>query len=596
MAGTVVDTLIEGIAGAAVNVAGTSVGVGTGTPKAGGTLTVGITSDLIGKYNTYTGYPGFTGQTGSFSSDQFCVAEAVYDPLFIINLAGTGVVPSLALSATGSVGYTVWTIQLRKGVKFHAGGTFNAAAVVANYAAASTNIPVNFAIAPIIKSVKATGTYTVQYTTYFPYYNFPLALAETQIGFMADPKMLKKHSTIISGTGPFKMTYSNWTLGSQIKVTKNTKYWRKDSKGKSLPYLSTVIFKVIADPATRLEALQGGSINIGVFGDGQSISAIQGGINGHNGKPIAFLTDLGLAREPGLVYLMANVSGTDVYGNTYKGQSNLSTSHIANVNIRTALAYAINRTNYLSDVDSNVGVTANGIFRSNNLTFYSDPGYPNFDEGQAQTLVNNYKSNHSISSISIGCNYESTTYGATQFGFVQTAAANVGITLVGNALDTADIISEAEGKTYELTFFSQFGGFVPDNNYVWWMSSWTNNSGALTPGFGSSSLPGVYNSAIDQAGFVNFANQHDPVIQSNMLTGMAATSLPGQAVYWKAVNTQFGNDIPYIWLDVAVSCWAADSTVQNWAYATGATTTSTKSTIQCYSPVASVVGWSEIWI
>ena len=71
MAGTVVDSLLSSAAGAAV-------GVNTGKPKLGGTLTVGILSDV-------PNYHIFNGSQGKMDASGFCVANALYDPLFIMS-------------------------------------------------------------------------------------------------------------------------------------------------------------------------------------------------------------------------------------------------------------------------------------------------------------------------------------------------------------------------------------------------------------------------------------------------------------------------------------------------------------------------------
>jgi len=77
----------------------------------------------------------------------------VYDSLFVTSANGKAWLPYLALSATPSANYTEWTVALRQGITFHDGTPFNAAAVVANFAAAFANATVGLAIKPLIKSV-----------------------------------------------------------------------------------------------------------------------------------------------------------------------------------------------------------------------------------------------------------------------------------------------------------------------------------------------------------------------------------------------------------------------------------------------------------
>ena len=81
----------------------------------------------------------------------------------------------------------MWTIALRHGVQFHNGTNFDASVVVANYTAAAANATVGAAIAPIIASVKAVNSYTVEYTMVIPFASFPITLAQQQIAYMAAP-------------------------------------------------------------------------------------------------------------------------------------------------------------------------------------------------------------------------------------------------------------------------------------------------------------------------------------------------------------------------------------------------------------------------
>ncbi len=197
-----------------------SPGIGSGSPKTGGTLTVGIESDAP-KAST------FTGSTGKLDAAGFCVANAVFDSLFLTPKNGQmPLLPNLGLTIAGSSGsagaYTVWDVTLRQGVTFHDGSDFNADAVVSNFAAAAANATVGSAINPLIKSCTKTGDYSVQYETKIPFYNFPYILSESQIAYMANPKMFGTWTTGPSGTGPFK--YVSWSVGTQSQWTKNNSY------------------------------------------------------------------------------------------------------------------------------------------------------------------------------------------------------------------------------------------------------------------------------------------------------------------------------------------------------------------------------------
>ena len=45
-------------------------------------------------------------------------------------------------------------------------------------------------------------------------------------------------------------------------VNKNPDYWQKDAKGTQLPYLDKITFKPVAEAAQRVNALQGGQLDV----------------------------------------------------------------------------------------------------------------------------------------------------------------------------------------------------------------------------------------------------------------------------------------------------------------------------------------------
>jgi len=91
MAGTAVDGLLDSVAGA-------TVGISNAKPKLGGSITVGLISD-VPNYHTFNG----SKEDGRL---RLCVANAVYDPLFVMAANGQSWLPMLALSATPNANYT----------------------------------------------------------------------------------------------------------------------------------------------------------------------------------------------------------------------------------------------------------------------------------------------------------------------------------------------------------------------------------------------------------------------------------------------------------------------------------------------------------
>jgi peptide/nickel transport system substrate-binding protein len=581
MAGTVVDGLMA-------NVAGASVGVSTKKPKAGGTLTVGLISDVLS-------FSDFNGQQASWDQSAFCKGNAFFDPLFVTSSNGNDILPMLALSATSSAGYTEWTIQLRRGVRFSNGEPFNAAAVVANYAATQVaTSPVGPAILPIISSVVSTGPYTVVYKLAIPFSTFNIYLSEQQIAYMAAPATLgasyKGHPI---GTGPFE--FVSWNLGSTTAVKKNKKYWRKDAKGRQLPYLDGIVFKTIPDDSTRNAALASGEIDMLLTTNSGSIVTLK------KMKGVTYRDDINDPRDPAINFIMMNNSGTqnqfgawdtlalpfiekgqavptgvqDVIAGTapgIKGAVNPSTLQwdltltpvVNSQQIRQACAMAINRETFLKVIALGVGTVSDGIYRKSS-PYYSNPNYPAYNPSGASALVSTYTKNNKLSSVGFVLDYVSDSAVQSQmFSFVQSQLAAVGITVTPRAIEQASLIQNVEQGSFDAAFFNEFGGIDQGLNYVWWDS--VPAAPAYPNGLGLTSLPAT----TFIPGAVNFAHQADPTIEVAMLAALASPK--GSAAYgaaWGKVNDIFAQDCTYLFLTQLVTAYAARDNVQNWAYSAG---------------------------
>ncbi len=581
MAGTAVDGLMA-------NVAGAAVGVSTKKPKVGGTLTVGLISDVLS-------FSNFNGQQASWDQSAFIKGNAFFDPLFVTSANGNSILPMLALSATPSAGDTVWTVQLRRGVKFTNGESFNAAAVVANYAATQVpTSPVGPAILPIISSVVSTGPYTVVYKLVIPFSTFNILLSEQQIAYMAAPSTLganyKGHPI---GTGPFE--FVSWSLGSTTVVKKNKKYWRKDAKGRQLPYLDEIIFKTIPDDSTRNAALASGEIDMLFTTNAGSIVTLR------KMKGVTYVDDIHGLRDPSINFIMMNNSGTQnqfgawdqlalpyiekgqpvpdgvqaVIAGTAPGikgavnpstlQWDLSLTPVVNSQtIRQACAMAINRNTFLKVIAQGVGIVSDGIYRTTS-PYYKNPNYPDYNPSGATTLVNNYKAANKVSSVGFVIDLVSGSAEQTeQFAFIQQQLAAVGITVTPRATEQATLIQNVEQGSFDASFFNQFGGIDQGLNYVWWDS--VPASPAYPNGLGLTSL----SATTFIPGAVNFAHQADPTVELAMLSALASPK--GSAAYgaaWGKVNDIFAQDCTYLFLTFLVTAYAARKNVQNWAYSAG---------------------------
>ncbi len=448
MAGSVVDGLLA-------NVAGATVGVNKGKPKLGGTLTVGLISDV-------PNYHVFNGAQGKLDASGFCLANALYDPLS-------------SSRQTGKQHCRCWRCR-RRTTLITPLGPLSCAKVLLSLTATRLTQPlwsrtttpraadptVGLAIQPIIAGITQVDAYTVTYNMAIPYSTFPVTLAEQQIAYMGHPSSFSSTYTGNPiGTGPFEL--KTWALNTESQFTKNKGYWRKDAAGRKLPYLSGINFKTLPDDAARNSALQTGGIDMILQQNGAQIAGLK------RWKGITWRTDQHDPRDPSVNCLILNTTGTlNQYfcwagefasivcpgALTYieKGQAPPAavqeadfigtqgavdpttltwntklTPVINNLSIRQACAMAINRSTYFKVIDKSVGAVADGVYRKSS-PFYKNPHYPAYNPTKAKALVAAYKSANNLSEVGFVIDTVSGNSSATAaFAFFQSELAKVGI-------------------------------------------------------------------------------------------------------------------------------------------------------------------------
>ena len=592
MAGTVVDSLVSA-AGATAEVG--NDGLPTSGQK-GGTLRVGIGSEQPS--NTT-----FSGAKGKMDAAAFCIANAVYDPLFVASADGKTWLPNLAINATSDAAAKVWTITLRQGVTFHNGDAFTADHVVANYTAAKNDLTVGLAIKPLIANCEKVSTYVVKYTTVNSWTTFPFHLSEQQIAYMAHPIDLDANGGKPIGTGPFLLqSLGDWNQTTGVSTWQaNPNYWKKDSAGNSLPYVDTLVFKVIVDPNSRWQALQSGTIDLMVNQDGGTIKNVKTAtgssvtaVSGSNSS-YRWVSDENGVREPAINCLIVNTQGAPANwpaGGKPKGAVNPSngtwnataTPVVSDIRIRQACAAAINRTTYLSGQDGSIGQVIDGIYRAKvggkANPMYKDPKYPKYSTTAAKALVAAWKkANPGVACAFVIDIVAGNDAQLAAFTWIKGQLNIVGITVTSRSMVQKDLIQAKIDKHYDASTWSQFGGITPDLNYVWFNSF---------PFFGKQA-----------SNYVNFAQQADPALQAAMIAGMkAANGSAAQKTAWQTVNTRLAANIPYLYLDTTVTQFVARANVKNFAYAGTPGTmgsSANKATARAYSPDGGSARWEHIF-
>ncbi|MCO8127789.1 ABC transporter substrate-binding protein [Acidimicrobiia bacterium EGI L10123] len=180
------------------------------------------------------------------------VGRTIFDTLVTVDESAE-IVPLLAESFETPDGGATWVLDLREGVLFHDGTTFDAASVVAHTERLMD--PENncrcIASVSSITSVEATDDFQVTYTLEAPSASFPATLAGP-VGMIG---AAGTSPDLPIGTGPF--TFVESIQDDSIRVERNPDYWQD-----GLPYLDEVTFRAIPDSATRYAAIQSGEVDM----------------------------------------------------------------------------------------------------------------------------------------------------------------------------------------------------------------------------------------------------------------------------------------------------------------------------------------------
>ena len=313
------------------------------TPKKGGTLIYGRGGDSVGLDPAY-----------ETDGNSFMVCDNIYEALVFYKDESTDVEPGLATSWDISPDGKTYTFKLRKGVKFHDGTPFTADAVVFSIGRMMKNRNIKFfgkgweipkqerppeywvtmEMDDTVDSIEAVDEFTVVFKlkrVQAPFIaNMGMDFADiiSPTAFVKDPKSYVRNPV---GTGPFK--FSKWVKDDRIILEANKDYW---DKGKG-PYLDRLIFRVIPENSVRFLELKAGTIHMCEFPNAADI-------------PMAKKDPkLQVTSQPGM-----NIG--------YLGFNHKKDLWGKNLNLRKAIAHAINRKAIVDNIYQGMGeVAKNGI-------------------------------------------------------------------------------------------------------------------------------------------------------------------------------------------------------------------------------------------
>ncbi len=315
------------------------------SPIKGGTLTVCQPAEP----------PGLDPTTNTAAAIDRVVYANIYEGLVKVD-SGGGFLPGLANGWNISADGKVYTFNLRKGVAFHNGEAFDAAAAKWNLERAA--LPENGNPHPEyfsgIESIDTPDSHTLVIRLKSVDALFIAHMAEGD-AVMLPMKGYEDAKSNPIGTGPFK--FVKWERGDRVEMVRFDGYWNP-----FLPYLDRVVFRFISDPAAQIAALKAGDIDV-----------------------------IGYVAAPESAMMLEKDPRFKVFAGTTTGEVIMSTNNKAapfdNLLVRRAMAHAIDRQAVVDLVMFGYG-TPIGSHWSPSTPYYKDltGRYP-YDPEKARALL-----------------------------------------------------------------------------------------------------------------------------------------------------------------------------------------------------------------
>ena len=277
-------------------------------PKYGGTIIIGILTDV-------------THLNPAISTSYYIdtVSGQIYNSLMEYDYRTLEPVPELAKSWDISEDGLTYTFHLEEDVYWSDGEPFTSEDV--KFTFENITIPFHPRGAATFGGItfEAPDEHTFVMKLENPYAPLINYFTLWYVGIM--PKHLYEGTDIVNnphnwenpvGTGPFML--DEWVKGSHIKLVRNPNYWRENK-----PYLDSVIFKIIPDTSSRLLAFENHDIDY---------------------VPLMIPnTELKRLNETGGI----NVVSCGAFGSMHTIQNNLDNEYLSDIRVRKAIAYAINK-------------------------------------------------------------------------------------------------------------------------------------------------------------------------------------------------------------------------------------------------------------
>ncbi|MEJ0019423.1 MAG: glutathione ABC transporter substrate-binding protein [Acetobacteraceae bacterium] len=409
--------------------------------------------------------------------------------------------PQLAESYEASDDAKTFTFHLRKGVTFHDGSPFNAAAVKFSFDRAGNpeNKLKRQSLYVMIDHTDVVDEYTVRMVLKYPFGAFVNNIAHPG-ALIVSPKSVQEFGKEVTrhpaGTGPYQ--FVSWTADT-LKMKKNDHYWKPGT-----PKIDTITYRGVPENGARIAMLQAGEAQFIYPVPPEMIKAIQ------NSATISVFD------EPSILIRYVAL--------------NMSKKPFDNPKVRQALNYAIDKQAFAKVVFSGFSDPMDSPMPQG-LGFYQKQGTYAYDPAKAKALLAEAGYPNGFETTVTGL---SNTLVQRGMQFVQQQLAMVGVTVKVEPLEAGVLTAKlfnvkgAEDSTTQMVY----GG---------WSSSTGDADWGMRPMLYTKSFPPVLS---------NQAFYSNPVTDAAIEEGLATVDSAKRAAAYGKAQAQVWQDAPWIFLAV----------------------------------------------
>ena len=441
----------------------------------------------------------------SFNGYVFTVTNQIYETLLFRAADGT-LQPRLATEWT-PVDDTTWEFKLREGVKFSDGTPFNAEAVkfsLERLADPATKGPGAF-IVNMIEEITVVDDTTVRIKT-STHFAPLLAHLSHPVTAIVSPKAAEGDlSKNPAGTGPFLL--ADWKAGDSVTLKANPDYWG----GK--PKLETVVLRVIPETGTQLTELKAGTVDLITGVQPERFEEIE------NDPQLSATRFLG-------------------WGSMFLG-FNVKTGPLADVNVRRAIAMAIDRQGIVDTLRQGMAQFGNSLVPPTVFGSAADLAGPEYDPEAAKALL-------AQAGVTTPLKLTLNTYEGAEnrqiAQAIQAQLSQIGIDLEVVVTDYGAFAEAIAAEDHGL-WLSSWGTVTMDADYTFWALLHSQQHGADNKAF--------------------YAN---PQVDEWLQAARSTTDESERKALYRQIQEQVMADLPYLNLYYPLSSYAKNDRLQGEVY------------------------------